>query len=633
MRLFAFCCAFICLNCFASEVNWHDFAQLPTVEQPQISPDGTKIAVIYNTPEGPTVSVAPFPSLDFSILATLKLGRDRVDSVSWSGNRYIIISASSPQWLDGEFFRVSRLYAFDVEKKEGKELTQRKFTQKSWYEYQTFNIVSILKNDEEHILVSTYDDMDRGYSVFKVNIPTGKYNKIQNNEHDISYWSADKQGVVRLGVAYDKKDELITRTIWYRDKAQNELKKLYTRTLGKGVTFNVIGITEAGDKAYILSDRETGKESLWLFDIVSGEFEKLLYNNPDYDVGGGLVNSQGEIIGVYYSDDFSRKYYFDPKDSAQETSLAQLLKSEHVSIVSRSEDKTKILVIKQEDNHPSTYFYFDLANKKGGLWISEYPSLTRIAFPHVQNYSFKASDGKTISGYLTLPDEVQSPPLIVVPHGGPHSRDYKYFNPELQYLVANGYAVLQVNFRGSSGFGSAFENAGYFQWGKAMQQDVYDAMDWAIQTGKVSKNKACILGKSYGGYVAMTASFQQPERFDCIVSVAGISDLEDMVLNEDYHGMYTGHIVNLSNPDEVKALAQVSAINYTDKIQSPMLLFHGTNDTRVHYSQSENLYDKAKHRKDIEYVEIKNGTHFFDNPQSQQIYYKKLTDFLDKYLH
>ncbi|WP_340679678.1 S9 family peptidase [Paraglaciecola sp.] len=623
---------FFSMCTYADESKWSAYAQLPIVEQPSVSPDGSKVALIYNTPEGPTVSLAQFGSLDFTILASLKLGRDRVDTVSWSGNKYIIVSASSPQWYRGEHFRVSRLYAFDVVNKVNIPLTQRKFTQQTGYEYMTFKIVSLLKNDEEHILVSTYDVKDNGYVVFKVNLANGKYNKIQNNEHDISSWSADVDGVVRLGDAYDKKDEKITRTLWYRDKEGSELKKLHTREIGKGETFNVLGITKEGGKAYILSDRETGRESLWLYDIIQGQFDSLVYTNPDYDVAGGIQNSEGELIGIRYSDDYSRKFYFNSKDSEQETSIANVLKGEHVTIVSRSVDKTKLIAVKESDNHPAMYFYFDLSKNKGGLWISEYPYLSKVSFPNVESYTFTASDGQQISGYVTFPTNIKNPPLIVYPHGGPHSRDYKYFNPQLQYMVSLGYAVLQVNFRGSEGFGSAFEAAGYFQWGKRMQQDVYDAMDWLIASNKVSSDKACVVGSSYGGYVALTATFQQPNRFDCAISIAGVSDLKELVLDNDNNGFYTGHIVNVADEAAVDELTEVSPINHIEQIKTPILLIHGTKDTRVSARQSEDFYSDAKRKHDVKYVEIKNGTHFFDDNQSQQIKYAEITKFLEKHL-
>jgi dipeptidyl aminopeptidase/acylaminoacyl peptidase len=612
--------------------KWASFAQLPIVEQPKISPDGSKIALIYNTPDGPTVSVTKFGSVDFDILASLKLGRDRVDSLSWSGNKYIIVSASSPQWYNGEHYRVSRLYAFDVINKHSTPLTHRRFSQESWYEYITFRLVSLLENDEEHILVSTYDKYDEGYAVFKVDLSNGKHKKVQNNTHDIQSWSADIDGVIRLGDAYDKKDSVITRTIWYREKAESDLIKLHSKIVGKGETFNVIGLTKDGTKAYILTDRETRRESVWLYDIELGEYESMVLSHPKYDIAGGIQNSKGELIGAYYTDDYSRKLYFNPEDAALELSLAKLLKTEHVTVVSRSADKTRVLAAKESDNQPALFVHFDLAKKKGGAWVSEYPSISKMQFPQIENYSFSASDGQELTGYVTFPKNVKKPPLIVYPHGGPHSRDYKYFNPRIQYLVSLGYAVLQVNFRGSEGFGSEFETAGYFQWGKRMQQDVYEAMDWLTDTQRVSTDKACIMGDSYGGYVALTASFQQPDRFDCVISIAGLSDIKTMVLDEDTFGFYTGHIVDMEDEDAVDQLGEISAINYIDLIKAPILLIHGTKDTRVDSDQSEDFYNKAKRKIDVKYVEIKNGTHFFDNNESQQILYSEITSFLEAHL-
>ena len=614
-----------------AEEKWNDFAQLPLVEQPRVSPDGSKIAMIYNTPDGPTVSVSAFGSRDFDILASLRLGKDRVDSISWSGNKYIIVSASSPQWSRGEHYRVSRLYAFDVKNKSNVALTERRFSQERWYEYTTFKIVSLLKNDEEHILVSTYDKLDEGYSVFKVNLSSGKFQKVQNNKHDISSWSA-VNGVVRLGVAFDREENVFTRTIWYREKAGSELKKLHTRVVGKGETFNVIGLTKDGNKAYILSDREIRRESIWLYDIALGEFESMVLSHPVFDISGGINNGEGELIGGYYSDDYSKKLYFDPADAAFEKSFSKMLNAAQVTLVSRSIDKTKVLVAKQSDSQPTLYVHFDLAAKKGGAWVRTYPALANKPFSSVENYSFNASDGQELTGYLTMPNGVKQPPLIVYPHGGPHARDYKYFDPQLQYFVSMGYAVLQVNFRGSAGFGNDFETAGYFQWGKRMQQDVYDAMDWVIGTNRVSRDKACIVGGSYGGYVALTASFQQPERFDCVVSIAGLSDLKTMVMNSDNFGFYTGHIVDVADEEAVEKLDEVSAINYIDKITAPILLIHGNKDTRVDYNQSESFYDEAKRKIDVKYVEIKNGTHFFDDNESQQTLYREMTAFLETHL-
>lgn len=630
--IFCFCAFLFCSQIMAATLDVEAYAKLPLVEQPQISPDGQMIAALYNLDDGPQVVVAPFPTLEFSTLAKLKKNRDRLEFIRWSGNKYLIISASYPEYFQGRHFRVQRLYAINVEDGSSKEITNRRFSSQSWYQYQSYVLTSSLKDDEEHILVSTYDFTDEGYSVFKVNLKTAKFEKAVNNVNDIDFWYADRKGRVRVGVAVEKKEDKINRTIWYRAAEQDELQKLHTRTYGVGETFDLIGLNEQGDKAYVLSDRETGFQSLWLYDIPKGEFEQMLYTHPQYDLEDGLFDSQGELIGAYYYDDYYRSYYFDPADGEQEAAISAVLKGLEVTVVSRSADKKKLLAMAVRDDKVPAYFYFDLSKNKGGAWVSQYPQLNRTSMQPVEPYAFEASDGQKITGYLTMPKGIDKPALIVYPHGGPYARDYRYFDPKVQLLAAKGYAVLQVNFRGSEGFGTAFETAGYYQWGKRMQQDVYEAMDWLLASGRVSQTKACIVGASYGGYVALTAAYQHPERFDCVVSVSGISDLEELVQDEERQDSFIGNIVDLTDKNAIDQLAQVSAINYLDKIKSPVLLIHGTKDTRVNYDQSRSFYSKAKSRLDIKYIEIKDGTHFFDDYESNLTFIRELDSFLTKHL-
>ena len=616
----------------AKDKLWDSYAKLPIVEQPQISPNGEMVATVYNTDSGPTISVAKFPSIDFKVLASLKKAKDRVDFIRWSGNKHIIVSASYPDYVSGQYFRVSRLYAINVETSESKMLTTRRFAEYKWYRYQNFELVSSLKNEPDFALVSTYDEKDKAYSVFKVHLGESTFDKVQRNKQEIDSWYADSSGVVRLGVAVEKKDDKFINSIWYRANEGDELKKIHTHVLGEDNTFSIQALTKDGTKAYVLSDRELNRQALWLYDIPSGEFEKLVYSNEKYDINNALVNSEGDFIGVGYYDDYYRTHYFSAQDGQQESMVGNLFKNKKVTIVSRSKDHTRLIVNVVSDSSAPTYYYFDLKTKKGGVWLSKYPYLARKEFSTVQNYSFKASDGMEITGYFTKPKDVKSPPLIVMPHGGPHSRDYKYFNKEVQYLVGLGYGVLQVNFRGSEGFGSAFEVAGYYQWGKLMQQDVYDAMDWAIDNGLAKKDNACIYGSSYGGYVALTAAWQQPERFKCVISASGISDLKELVEDEERQDSYLGNIVDTTDSKAVDALSEVSAINMINRIKAPILLIHGTKDTRVNYQQSKDFYDKAKRELDIKYVEIDEGTHFFDDPESLEIKYKEVTKFLKKHL-
>lgn len=281
----------------------------------------------------------------------------------------------------------------------------------------------------------------------------------------------------------------------------------------------------------------------------------------------------------------------------------------------------------------------DLATPAGGVWYAAYPHLEGKTLAQVTPIEFAARDGQRIEGYLTMPPSSSSekPPLIVYPHGGPHSRDTMYFDPYLQFFANRGYAVLQVNFRGSSGFGSNFEVAGYKEWGGAMQQDVYDAVDWLAQEGVVDTDHKCVVGGSYGGFVALVTAFQKPREYDCFVSMAGVSDLQGMVrllsLSSDRKAYYEIAVGDVANKEDSQAMEAVSAKNFLDKIKRPILLIHGTDDTRVDAKQSSRFYSRAKDRGiDIEYLELEDGTHYFDEYDNRLAVFKALDEFLDKNL-
>ncbi|RYV03597.1 S9 family peptidase [Shewanella sp. OPT22] len=483
--------------------------------------------------------------------------------------------------------------------------------------------------------MSAYDSKDVAVSVFKVNLKNSKFKKIIVNKYEINGWVADKQGNIRLGIQLDKDraTSVVERTIWYRKDNNSDMEKLHSRKTFDGETFWPIALNDEATKAYVVSDHQTRRDSLWLFDIVNNKFEKMIYGHEKYDIDGALKNSQGEVIGVYYFDDFKRNYYFDQKSNNLTKTVSNVLKNtDSAHVVSASKDKKRIIAWAQSPNKVPVYYYIDLRNQKAGAWLAQIPQLVKQPMMTTQNIEFKARDGKIIPGYLTIPQGVEKPALVVLPHGGPNARDYRYFDPIKQFIAAKGHAVLQVNFRGSTGFGSDFETDGYMGWGKQMQQDIYDGMDYVVENFSVSKKDACVVGFSYGGYVALTSAFQEPNRFDCVASISGISDVKELVKDENNWFFDLNNIVDMSDSKAIDELEHVSAINHIDRIKSPVLLIHGTKDTQVHHTQSSDFYDQAKKKVDVDYVEIKDGTHYFDDKESRKILFKELSAFLDKHL-
>lgn len=623
----------------ASSITAEQFSKLKMIESPQVSPDGKAVVAIYNTDNGPQVVLSAFGNNQITPLAQLKKAKDRVDYVRWSGNKYVLIGTSYPGYYGGSYYRVSRLYSIDIQTKEVRELTHRRLRKTLSHEVQSYLLLSTLPNQHDSVLMSTYDTRDKAYSVFKVNLDNGDFNKEFVNKYDVSSWYPDINGTIRLGISGEKRKGIFADkghfiSTWYRKTADEDFKLLHKQKFGVDHTFNILSLSDDGTKAYVMSDRVTGRQALWLYDIEAGKFSQKVFGHDTFDLSGGLENSHGDLVGVIWKDDFMQRHYFDEQDSQLLNNVQAALPGYEVSIASKSDDDTKVLAFAIKDNSPGKYFWLDLAANKGGIWFSQYPQLENASLATVQSLQYPASDGVIIPAYLTMPTNLkqgEKPAFVVLPHGGPHARDMRYFDPLVQLIASQGYAVLQMNFRGSQGYGTEFETAGYYQWGKRMQQDVMDGVAWLEKQNIVAQN-ACIVGASYGGYVALTAAFQDSERFDCVVSIAGISDLKEMIEDEERQSTYVDNIVASDDSAALEALDKVSAIKHIDQIKAPLLLIHGTRDTRVNYSQSKEFYNKAKSKLEVKYVEFENGTHFLDDPKNRKVAFGELSEFLNKHL-
>jgi dipeptidyl aminopeptidase/acylaminoacyl peptidase len=484
--------------------------------------------------------------------------------------------------------------------------------------------------------MQAWDSRDNGFAVFEVEFAKNKFDKQFANTYDVDSWFADEKGNVIFGIEFNENTNEVTS--WFRPDGSKKWQELYTRKAYEGETFAPLFVS--GDKAIILTDYELGREAVWQYDLREGKYDNVLFEAEGYDVAGEILsNDRSELLGVYYFDDFRVDHYFDADASQRDELIKSSFPGYKTTITSRSLDEQRMMVSLVSDNLPPKYVWVDLTNKAASTWYSQYPELEGVLMPKVTPIEFDASDGTRLTGYFTMPlrYDGDKPALVVLPHGGPRVRDYQYFNSWVQFLANRGYAVLQVNFRGSEGFGTAHQTAGYRQWGLLMQQDVYDAVDWLAEQELVDMDRKCVVGASYGGYVALTAAYQRPEEYRCIVSIAGISDLYEMARNESLItsnklGIAT-EIGDPSDTDHKAMLRENSAVNHIGEIEAPLLVIHGTEDTRVRIAQTRDFFRKAEIAGlDIEYLEIDNGTHFIDENNNRMAVFEALDKFLDKNL-
>ncbi len=623
-------------------LNYEQYGHLPMMTKARVSPDGSLVAAVFNNEDGPSIVVSNFGSNDLETIVKLKKSQDRIDTIYWANNDRLIISASYATSGFGDRYRISRLFSVN---KDGTDLIEIKRNLKKdapdWLKRMSPRLISSLPNDSNNILVQLYNREDKAPSVFKVNIYKNDFVKVFANKYNVHSWGVNKEGEVVFGYGLDEDDKTNeTQTFWFKSEESNDWQLLHKKKYYEKETF--VPLLVEDDKVYVLSDHKTGLNALWLYDIKSGTFDKLIYSHDKYDLNGAIFNfERSKIIGVRYADNYLQTHFFDESDNNIHKIVTNSFKTYKTSIASWSIDRKKILVMAQEHNTPSKYFWLDLHKKAGGFWFSQYPYLEGKALGNKSAFEFEATDGMKLNGYITMPSAPSDtkPKLIVHPHGGPFGpRDYQYFDPYVQYLTNLGYAVLQVNFRGSGGFGTRYQHKGYQQWGKRMQQDVYDSIDWIAKQNVVDTDNACIVGGSYGGYVALTASFQRPEQFKCIVSIAGISNLYELAKEDSrWKGGLRAHVretIGDINDDEVvKDLKNNSAEYHLDKIKSPILLIHGVNDTRVNASQSREFFTKAKNAGiNVEYEEFKYGTHFLDENDNRLAAFKALGEFLKTHL-
>lgn len=628
----------------SNNLGYKEFAHLPMLQHARVSPDGKHIVAVLNSEKGPSVVVSQFASTDILTIAQLLKNKDRIDSIFWVTNERVLISSSQSVRQGKNRHRLSSYFAINIDGSNVLKIQAREAQEATSWERKMvayIRLISTLPDDKENILVQVYDHRDKANAVFKVNVDTNEFTKQFSNSYDVNSWFANNEDMIQFGIGSKKNEPEVTQ-IWFRNTEADQWKMIRELRAFEGETFEPVLVKDG--KLWVISDRINKRDAIWEYDPSTGEYTKEIYSHDLYDIDGVVYAQDRKTpIGATYTAHYQEIDYFNSLEQSLSKMVKGSFKNYHVSIASMSDDSKKLLVSAENDNSPSKYFWLDLTKKAGGFWFSRYPYLEGKTLSTKQPFTFEASDGMKIHGYLTMPSGLKSgekPPLIVHPHGGPIGpRDDQGFDYLTQFLAAQGYAVLQTNFRGSGGYGSRYLTAGYKQWGKKMQQDVYDNIEWLKAQNIVDDKKACFVGWSYGGYAALTAAYQKPDNFNCIISIAGISDLEKLAYRSSRkRGNLKAQIIEqIGDPEDDKVnkeLKQLSAINQLHRIKAPLLLVHGKNDTQVHYGQSENFYNAAVQAKlDVKYIEFENGTHYLDEEQNRLEAFEEIQNFLHKHLN
>jgi dipeptidyl aminopeptidase/acylaminoacyl peptidase len=470
------------------------------------------------------------------------------------------------------------------------------------------------------------------FDVYRVNLNTGAVEFDTKNPGNIVSWMADPQFQIRVAVAAtpDGGSDLL-----YRDTPEQDWEVL--RHWGPDDEGYPVGFSKDGKTLYMVGSHEANAQRLLALDLTSRS-EQVIAEDAQYDVGGVVTHpTERTLQAVAFYRDKLEWQILDPAIAADFEALAQV-RSGEFGIGSRTLADDRWLVTYTTDDGPVYYYTYDRATRTSTLLFSNQPVLESLSLASMQPVSYTARDGLTIHGYLTTPVGIPARhlPTVLLVHGGPWARDTWGFDPEAQWLANRGYAVLQVNFRGSTGYGKAFLNAGNREWAAKMHDDLIDAVNWLVAQEISDPNKIAIMGGSYGGYATLVGLTFTPEVFAAGVDIVGPSNIITLLKSippywEPIKAQMYHRIGNLDTEEEF--LKSRSPLFFIDRIQKPLLIGQGANDPRVKQAESDQIVEAMRQAgKPVEYVLYTDEGHGFARPENRLHFYAIAEQFLAKYL-
>lgn len=495
-------------------------------------------------------------------------------------------------------------------------------------------LIALEREFPTELLVSLNLRDRRLFDVYRLNLPTGALVLDTTNPGDVAGWDADAKLQVRAAVVQtpDGGTEIRTRrdpkTDW-----QSWLK------VGPDEILEFIGFTHNGQSAYLKSSLGSDTARVVRRDLASNA-EQVIAASDRADADSVLANPNTHTIeAVAFAPGRTEWTVVDPAVKADFAGIAALNDGDF-EVVSRDNADRTWLVAFTSDRGPVRYYTWDRGAQKGTFMFSARPKLENVLLANMTPVAIKSRDGLTLNSYLTLPSGVppKNLPMVLFVHGGPWARDTWGYNPYAQWFANRGYACLQVNFRGSTGYGKKFLYAANRQWGLAMHNDLLDAVDWAVKQGYADPKKVAIMGGSYGGYAALAGVTFTPEVFACAVDIVGPSNLKTLIHSippywKPMRAVFDVRMGNVDDPKDAELIRNASPLFKADKIVRPLLIGQGANDPRVKQAESEQIVSAIeKSGGKVTYVLYPDEGHGFARPENRLDFNARAEVFLAKHL-
>ncbi len=598
-------------------IPMEDFFKNPESTGYDLSPDGEHLAFLKPWQNRLNVHVQKIGEEEVTRI-TSATERD-IAGYIWANNERI---AYVQDTAGDENFRV---YAVDIDGSDSKELTP--------FEKVRASIIDELENDPEHMLIDMNKRDARVFDVYRININTGKMEMIAQNPGNITGWMTDHDGNLRIALTTDG----VNTSVLYRDSEKDDFQALITTSFKE--TLNPLFFTFDNKNIYVASNVGRDKEAIYEYDVGNKKNTRLLYEHPEVDVNSLMKSDKRKkITGTYYYTEKLHYHFFDEDREQLQAELEKRLPGYEVRVYSMSKDETKVLVRTFSDRSLGAYYYLNRDTDEFMKLADLSPWLNEDELSDMKPISYTSRDGLTIHGYLTLPKgfKAKNLPVVINPHGGPWSRDTWGFIPEVQFLANRGYAVLQMNFRTSTGYGRKFWEAGFRQNGLAIQDDISDGVNWLIDQGIADPVRVGIYGGSYGGYCTLAGVAFTPDLYACGVDYVGISSWFTILegIPPYWEPMREMFFEMVGHPEKDKELLEkTSPLFHADKIKAPLFVAQGANDPRVNIKESNQIVEALKKRGvEVEYMVKDNEGHGFRNEENRFDFYRAMEKFLAKHL-
>lgn len=617
------------------EYSAKNFGKLPDVSHLSISPDGQKVLTINRyTNKGESGTLVQTTELSTFEKNVLTYGDNKkivLGWAEWANDNDVLVGVRYPS----KYYRTpvtrTSLIVIDSETAE----VRQPLTRHAYAKFQSMpvindNIIDFLPDNPDEFILSLRTSINVATEVYKVNHKKRRIKRLHHLRADTLDWITDRQNNLRIAYRFDEGQVQYD----YRPVDSKKWKPLFEYKVFTDEEVTPLGFDQDPNILFYIANHE-GRSAIFKTDLSSAEPAELVYSHPSYDVRGSLVYSHRlkKVVGIKHGIN-SNYYFWDPSFKDLYAKLDRNLSKTDNHIVSFSRDEKRIIVLATSDTDSGTYYLWDVEARTLNPIAYRYRDLEPEKMASKEYTSYTARDGTEIPAFLTRtrygkPGSMK--PTIVFPHGGPISFTGRGFDYWTQFFASQGYNVFQMNFRGSSGYGSDFRNAGLGEWGGTMQTDVEDGTRWLIEQKIADPDRICIVGASYGGYAALMEASNQQNLYQCAVSFAGVSDLPLLLRHSK---KFIDHkVVKEMLGGNTKELQKVSPVKRADKFDIPVLLVHGSKDMRVPVAHGRKMYKALKkNNKDVEYIEQKNGTHFLENEEHRLELFEVMEVFLKTYL-